>query len=223
VRWGIPDAFWAYLAGIVGVLVCTVPFPEADRKAETAAFLAAATLGQDGGIVLAIAAIARRKGTGSLVSDFGLRLWVGDLWIVPAGMGLAAVLSAAVAPLSHLSGGQEQQVVSDLKDASGAKLVVLVLLAGLAAPVVEELLFRGLLLRALLRRMPAVGAVAVSGVAFGLVHFIGGEALGTAVALPALVTLGVISAAVAVRTGDLSRSILLHAGFNLLTILSVVI
>jgi membrane protease YdiL (CAAX protease family) len=39
--------------------------------------------------------------------------------------------------------------------------------------------------------------------------------------LPALVALGLVSGVLAVRTGNLSRSILLHAGFNLVAVLAV--
>jgi membrane protease YdiL (CAAX protease family) len=223
-RWGIPDTIWAYVAGLAGAIVCSIPFSRADAKAQTAAYLVAvAIIGQDGATVFALWLISRLKGSGSVVRDFGLRLWVGDLWVVPAGAGLAAVLSALVYPLSEIANGREQEVVSDLKDASGARLVVFVVIAGLLAPVVEEFLFRGLLLRGLLRRVPVVPAVAISGLVFGLVHLTGDASLGTVAAFPALVTLGVISGVLAVRSGDLSRSIMLHAGFNLLTILTIVL
>jgi hypothetical protein len=45
--------------------------------------------------------------------------------------------------------------------------------------------------------------------------------LGSLVAVPALLALGVFSGYQAARTGHLSRSISLHAGFNALTVISV--
>jgi hypothetical protein len=128
-------------------------------------------------------------------------------------------LALTLLPLQHLAGNETQEVVNELQNANGAKLAVLALGAGLLAPVVEELLFRGLLLRALMRRFDATTAVAISGTVFALLHLVD-PSLGTVVALPALATVGVVSGVLAVRTGDLSRSIMLHAGFNLVTVLA---
>jgi uncharacterized protein len=181
--------------------------------------LAAAFIGQYGGTVLALVAVSKRKGRGSLTDDFGLRIWAADWWMLPAGALLEVSLALCLLPLQHLAGGKSQEVVNELHNASGAKLAVLAVGAGLVAPVVEELLFRGLLLRALLRRVPATAAVAISAVTFALLHLVD-PSIGTVVALPALATVGVVSGVLAVRTGDLSKSILLHAGFNLVTVLA---
>ena len=81
-------------------------------------------------------------------------------------------------------------------------------------PLVEELLFRGLLLRALLRRTTPVWAVVISSVVFAAVHLLDPSTLPL---MAPLLLLAVISAIRAVRTGDLSQSILLHVGFNLLS------
>jgi membrane protease YdiL (CAAX protease family) len=173
-------------------------------------------------MVAAVVFVSRRKGTGDLAHDFGLRLRITDAWWIFAGLLLSVVLGLLVAPLSHIAGGQEQGVVQELNNSTGAKLVVLAVGAGILAPVVEELLFRGLLLRALLRRMPAMQAVAVCGFSFAMVHWILDPRIGTFVAIPALFAMGMISAGIALRTGDLSASIFLHMGFNLLAIIQVV-
>ena len=88
----------------------------------------------------------------------------------------------------------------------------------LLAPLTEELLFRGALLRSLLRKVTPEVAVFVSAVVFGLVHVLGDPSVGTLIALPAIVLLGVVSGYQAVKTGDLARSILLHVGFNALSV-----
>jgi membrane protease YdiL (CAAX protease family) len=82
------------------------------------------------------------------------------------------------------------------------------------APLAEELLFRGLLLRGLLRRTNAAGAVLLCGFLFAAAHLVDPS---TAPLLAPLAMVGVVSGVLAVRTGELSRSILLHAGFNLLS------
>ena len=81
----------------------------------------------------------------------------------------------------------------------------------------EELLFRGLLLRALRRRFSTVAAVAISALVFALAHPALDPSWGTFAIVPALFALGAISGVVAVRRGDLSVSIMLHIGFNFLT------
>ena len=88
----------------------------------------------------------------------------------------------------------------------------------LLAPVTEELLFRGALLRSLLRRVSPAVAVLISAVVFGLVHALGDPSVGTVIAMPAIILLGVVSGYQAARTGNLSRSILLHVGFNALSV-----
>jgi membrane protease YdiL (CAAX protease family) len=95
---------------------------------------------------------------------------------------------------------------------------VLALTIVLLAPLTEELLFRGALLRSLLRRVTPTAAVLVSAVVFGLVHALGDPSIGTMIALPAIILLGVVSGYQAARTGNLTRSILLHVGFNLLSV-----
>jgi membrane protease YdiL (CAAX protease family) len=88
----------------------------------------------------------------------------------------------------------------------------------LLAPLTEELLFRGTLLRSLLRKVEPAAAVLVSAVVFGLVHVLGDPSIGTVIALPAIILLGVVSGWQATNTGNLSRSILLHIGFNALSV-----
>jgi hypothetical protein len=122
-----------------------------------------------------------------------------------------------VYPISNLVSNQRQSVVKDLDTAHGLHLALLALFAGLIAPVCEELLFRGLLLRALRRRYSTVVAVAVAALVFALAHPALDPSWGTFALVPALFGLGAISGVVAVRRGDLSVSIMLHIGFNLLT------
>jgi CAAX protease family protein len=165
---------------------------------------------------------SRRRGTGSLRRDLGLRVHWRDWWVIPFGMLCAIVLGLLVAPLRHFI-DQSQSVVQDLNNSSGAKLAVIAVAAGVLAPVFEELLFRGLLLRSLLPLVSEPWAIGISATAFGAVHFVGGNVLGTLVVLPALIGLGVISGIFAVRSGDLSRSILLHMGFNLLAVLGALL
>jgi len=162
--------------------------------------------------------VVRRRGTGSLRRDLGLVVRARDWWAVPAGTGVAIGAGLVLAPLQNLV-DDEQEVVELLNDAGGPMLAVLAVSAGLLAPVLEELVFRGLLLRSLLARYTVPVAITASALAFGVVHLLD-FSLGSVVALPALVGLGALSAHWAQRTGELSRSILLHLGFNLLAVVA---
>jgi membrane protease YdiL (CAAX protease family) len=91
----------------------------------------------------------------------------------------------------------------------------------------EELFFRGLLFKALVRlltpvvatpsRSRAIGvvlAVIVDGLLFGLAH-------GEWVQLAGLALFGMVLAAVSYRTGRLGMNMVSHASFNLVAILSI--
>lgn len=79
-----------------------------------------------------------------------------------------------------------------------------VALAVVIAPVVEELAFRGLILRGLLGRWPAPSAIFVSATLFALMHFNPAQ-------FPIAFTLGAVLAWVYVRTRSLGLCILGHA------------
>jgi len=79
-----------------------------------------------------------------------------------------------------------------------------------AAPLCEEIFFRGMLFRLLRTRIPLWSAVLVSAIAFGLAH--ASPAVSLAL-LPSFVYMGVVLAVVYARTGWLTNSMLLH-GLN---------
>jgi len=78
---------------------------------------------------------------------------------------------------------------------------------------VEELVFRGLLLRAVERKLGVWWGIGISAAVFALFHYTGSETLPI---LPALFVVGAVLGLVAVRTGRLGASMVVHAGFNLL-------
>jgi membrane protease YdiL (CAAX protease family) len=219
-RWGIGDFVWIYFAGIVASVVgVSVGFAlTGDTSDHTGALTTAlSTLAQFGTWFGCIVYIARIKGFG-VRHDFGLTVNIRDWWAPFAGIGLFLVGSAIIEPLVRIV-NEHQAVVDDLDKASGAKLAVFAIVAALVAPVCEELLFRGLLLRALRRRMSPTAAVIVQALAFALAHPMLSPTLGDFAVVPALFLLGAVSGIVATRKGDLSASIMMHIGFNLVTTL----
>jgi hypothetical protein len=219
-RWGLGDFFWIYVAGIgASVVAGSVGLAlTGDTSGHIGALTTAlSTLGQFGTWFGCVLLVARMKGT-SARHDFGLKIRARDWWVVFAGIGVFLVATVMILPLVNLANAH-QQVVNDLDNASGAKLAVFAVVAVVIAPICEELLFRGLLLQALRRRMPPEAAVIVQALAFALAHPMLSPTVGDLAVVPALFLLGAISGVIAVRRGDLSGSIMLHMGFNLLTTL----
>jgi membrane protease YdiL (CAAX protease family) len=220
VTWGLGDFFTVYFGGIVaGLVLASIGFAiTGDKTTDPGALTNGLSfLGQFGGWVALMVMVSRRKGRGSLAADFGLSVYRRDSWVIAAGVALEIGLTILILPLVNLTNGRHQDVVNELDKAHGMQLALIALVAGLVAPVCEELLFRGLLLRALRRRVSPVGAVTISALVFALAHPLLDPSIGTVAVVPALFAMGAVSGVLAIRKGNLSMSIFLHIGFNLLT------
>jgi CAAX protease family protein len=235
IQWGLPGVVLAWVAGIVvaGIAAAAVGSAAnvpADRFSDDVGVLLASVIGQAIGIIGTLEILAVVRGRGSLATDFGLvarppgNSWGrAGMWLL-AGVGLQIVSLPFLQLLVDVHGKAEtQDVVEQFEKARGPSLVVFAIVVVTVAPVAEELLFRGALLRVLMRRMTPPWAAFVSALAFAAVHPLSSPTIGSVIAVPALFALGLVSAAVAIRTGNLSASILLHAGFNLLTAVSVLV
>lgn len=219
ILWGLPDALLCWLAGYLGAILASFPLyaREGGTDIDSTLIFGVILPAQQLTVVLALVYISRLKGQKSLAADFGFRIRLLDAKALVIGATLEILLTLALLPILQLDpDAQQQQLLSDLRDHRDAVTVALFFLGAVVfAPMVEELLFRGILLRALLRRFPPVTAVLGSSVVFALVHYIGDP--NTLPFLPALTALGTVLAIVVLKTGDLSKSIWIHAGFNLTT------
>ncbi len=101
------------------------------------------------------------------------------------------------------------QRVVDLAKGQAGLYLLLCASTVIGAPLVEELFFRGLVLRSGISRGP-VFAMAVSALLFGAVH----QQL---LLFPALALFGALCALLAVRFGRLGPAVWLHIGFNAAT------
>lgn len=79
------------------------------------------------------------------------------------------------------------------------------------APLIEELLFRGLLQNALMHHVPAWAAIALSAFGFAVVHM-------QPLAMPALMALGAAFGYIYYKTGSLRMTIILHMINNALAL-----
>ncbi len=219
ILWGLPDALLCWLAGYLGAILASFPLYARAGGTDIDSTLIFGVIlpAQQLTVVLAVVYVSRLKGQKSLGADFGFRIRLLDAKALVIGATLEVLLSLALLPILQLDpDAQHQQLLSDLREHRDALTVALFFLGAVVfAPVVEELLFRGILLRALLRRFPPVTAVLGSSVVFALVHYVGDP--NTLPFLPALTALGTVLAIAALKTGDLSTSIWIHAGFNLTT------
>ena len=232
-RWGIPDAAVAWMVGFacslagfilmaaIAAAVGKVPASgiPADFKIPT---LLVGITTQNLGIIGCLVAISRIKGRASLLFDFGFALRLRDGGWIAIGFVLSLVAGVILIPITDLAElrGSSQEIVKQFERAQGLEVPLFVLGVVFLAPIAEELLFRGILLRSLMRRMSAPWAVTVSALIFAMVHVLGD--IGTYYYLPAFMLLGLISGYRAVRTGALSQSIGLHIGFNLLASIMII-
>jgi membrane protease YdiL (CAAX protease family) len=173
------------------------------------------------GLLGAVHLASTRKGTGSLRTDFGLALRPRD---IPIGLAtgflgqLAIVL--IVTPIYRLLGVDTDKVgktAEELADRAvhGVDVVVLMVVVVIGAPIVEELFYRGLVLRSIEKRFgsPAIAVVA-SSVVFSALHFQPYDFLPIAL-------FGLLVAVLAARTGRLGPGIWAHVAFNLTAIVAL--
>lgn len=110
------------------------------------------------------------------------------------------------------------QDVKQMGAGSGIVMRVMLTLAVISVgPLVEELLFRGVLFSALLRRLHVGWAIFASALLFGLVHL--PDFGGAWYAVPDLVLVGVVLAWLRLRSGSLWPAVVAHACNNLLGML----
>ncbi|HVF73747.1 MAG TPA: CPBP family intramembrane glutamic endopeptidase [Acidimicrobiales bacterium] len=217
-RWGIPDALLTLLgATLLSTLTGGLWFAASGADEGSYGVAMAGLVGLWGGFVGLPFLIARAKGSGSLATDYGASFEANDVGIgVAAGVGSQFVLMPLLyiplrllLPDTFADPGENAEELFDRARGVGVVFMVLALTVG--APLVEELFFRGLLQRSLVRRLgPAVG-IAVAAVVFGLTHY-------DPAALPGLVAFGVVLGVLAYRSGRLGPAVVAHIAFNTATV-----
>jgi membrane protease YdiL (CAAX protease family) len=220
-RWGLGDvAIGLVPFALVGLtLLLADGSDDADTEITVGALVANSVLLWI--FLVGVPAIAtNRKGNG-LVADLGLRFRPADGYAFLLGVGLQAIVVPALYwPFFRLTDLTEDDVSGDARElvdaASGAGILVLVLVVCVGAPFAEELFFRGLLLRSVDKRWGIGVAMVASAVVFAASHFQG-------VQFPALVLFGAVVSFLAARTGRLGPAILCHVGFNAWTVFQLLV
>jgi membrane protease YdiL (CAAX protease family) len=166
--------------------------------------------------------LSQTRGSGSLAADTGLVISGSDWWGVPAGMGLQIAIAIVTAPIIvwFWPDGPPSQSVAEVAEASEALLEQLLVLAVVAvgAPIIEEMIFRGMLLSILTRSLSQWPAILVSAAVFAAIHLFDPNAIAV---IPGLFILGIVLGWVALKRGDLSLAIAMHSGINLLAAITL--
>lgn len=230
-RWGVGDALLGLLVANAAALFIGAAILSAAGYVEE---------GADGELPLTMIAVlqiplwagylgmplyaAKRKGNG-VVADFGLRM---QGWDVLRGLGAGLGTQIIAIPLLYLLifaitdalGWDYDQDLSaaarELTDKATdpVGVVLLVLVVAIAAPIIEELFFRGLLLRAIEKRSGPTWALGVSSLVFGAVHL-------QLLQFPALTLIGLVLGWLTLRYGRLGPAIWAHIAFNAVAVISL--
>ncbi|MBW3667540.1 MAG: CPBP family intramembrane metalloprotease [Actinobacteria bacterium] len=216
--WSVVDFVLIWLAGLFGTgLFYAAAIAFANEDLLVVLGLAGQYVGSLGLFLL----LRRRRTTG-----IGFSIEPSDVLYVGIGLLLQIVLAVAFLPLTRLlfpDGAPPQQVAEALRDIEASTLLklTLVLAAVLLAPATEELMYRGVLLKAVEGRGRRFVMV-VTAVVFSLVHVVGLDPerplASAAVVLPPIFLLGLALAWVTLRSGRLGPAIFVHSGWNLLAV-----
>jgi membrane protease YdiL (CAAX protease family) len=164
--------------------------------------------------------VARTKGSGSIVRDFGFRMEKVDVPVgLAAGVLAQGLLTVLIPPLYRLIGLDPDEIgaaADELADRAAGPFDVfcLFLMVVIGAAVFEELCYRGLWQRSFARRFGVTGGIVLSGIVFGLVHFQPYD-------LVPLALFGMVLAWLASRTGRLGPAIWAHVAFNLTALIAL--
>ncbi|MCY7299115.1 MAG: CPBP family intramembrane metalloprotease [Ilumatobacteraceae bacterium] len=214
VRDAVLTWFAAYVGG--GILSSAVfALSGADSTADLApGWLTAASLAQWIPMVGAIWYLGNRFGVGTLSADFGLSFRPVDLIGVPLGVITQLVLVRLVyVPLEALWPDTfaldkiEERARTTYESANGGGLLLLILVVVVGAPLVEELIYRGLLQGAFTRRLNDWVGVVVVAAWFAIVHF-------QPIEIPGLFVVGLVLGVCVVRTRRLGLAVVTHLAFN---------
>jgi len=213
--WGVADALLA-MAAVPVVAVLFSAGVQAGLRLPDAATLAVASAALCALAALAGRRAARQSGGWSAALGVELPEWrdVGRVvgWTVLL-LVTQAVVVTLLALVPALRGVEPDSNVGFLEDQPLGVLLLFAVLSVTVAPVVEEVLFRGVALRGLMTRMPFWPAALVSTAFFALLHVQRASA-GAVYLVVVISTLGLGLCLLTRRAGRLGPAIGVHALYN---------
>jgi membrane protease YdiL (CAAX protease family) len=159
---------------------------------------------------------SRRWGSGNLSADIGLTPRFADLgwgpviWLgaIAAQVAVGAIVVGLGVPLVGNTEGIDEI------SADRTYVVSLVITAVVAAPIVEEMVFRGVVMRGLRSRLPMVAVVVLQGLLFGVAHVDPVRGVGNIGLAMVLSGVGIAFGVAVALLGRIGPSIVAHAIFN---------
>ena len=166
-------------------------------------------------VFLAAMKVASDKaGSGHFVNDYQVRATAVDVLGIPIGvLSQLVVVPLLYKPLETIWEGTftddklSENAVDLVDRASGGAMVLLVIMVCVGAPIVEELVYRGLLQGSFSARFNHVPAWLAASAIFALIHF-------RPVEYPGLFVIGLVCGYCALSTGRLGMAMACHIGFN---------
>lgn len=222
---GIGVATAGYAVGVGLSVLVGLRLSALDRDVSRATEIGVSSLALWTGLLGAVAYVSARRGTRSIVRDFGFRVRWSDLGFGLAGAIVGRIAAGiAIAPLPILDrdlGEGSDRAVFEGATADGRSWLILVLVVCVGAPLVEELFFRGLLQTRLVGRLGVVVGIVVSSALFGAAHLIAWDGPLSLVYAWAIACGGLVLGAVYHYSKRLGAAIVAHALFNAIALLAL--
>lgn len=164
--------------------------------------------------VVGLVVLGRRRGSGSIRDAYRVRFRVVDLVGLPIGVvGQFVLVPLLYWPLTTLfpdafDPAKVEERATDLWNrADGWWVLALIAVVAIGAPLVEEFVYRGVILQSLEGRLNDTVALVVSAAFFGAIHL-------QPVEFPGLFVIGIVFGLCWQRSGRIARPILAHLAFN---------
>jgi len=163
----------------------------------------------------------QRWGSGKPLHDVGFRpRWTDIAWgpVIWFATILMQVMVGAIVLGLDIPIANNTDDIGDL-NADRTYTIAILITAVVAAPIVEELVFRGMVMRSLLERMPVVAAVILQGVLFGVAHVDPVRGIGNVGLAMVLSGVGISLGGAAYLLRRIGPTMVAHAIFNGLVML----
>jgi membrane protease YdiL (CAAX protease family) len=220
----LPAALGIAVSVIFGRVLSQIVFDHFGHSS-TAAILAL-YLPLYGGITATCTILSRRFGTGRFSNDFGWTFRWADLWRGPLVFVVANVASSVVLVALRQDEVSRRTVNAFHHGASRLPIGAIVPLGiamVVAAPLLEELAFRGLLQRSLTERLGVWWAVVVQAAIFGCYHLNPGLGATNIPYVTALAVTGFVLGLAAMRWKRLGPGIVAHFLFNIFALVAIIV
>lgn len=158
----------------------------------------------------------KRWGSGNPRADVGFTArwvdcgWGPVTWLAQIG---ALMAMAMIIRLLHIPFQGNTEGINKLRD-NHAYVVTILIVAVIAAPIVEEIVFRGLVMRGFLSVMPAWLAVGLQGVLFGCAHYDPSRGMGNIGLIMVLSAMGVMLGGSSYLLRRLASNMIAHGIHN---------